>query len=69
MGKKFYLVRLSDSAEVSVYCETSTLADALKAIHDNDLHSKGAFVEFCRGCYPSSYTVYKTMFAKGRCSA
>lgn len=69
MKEKFYIVRYDNHGENAVFCVVSTLADALKAIHDNDLHSKGAFVEFCRGCYPSSYTVYKTMFAKGRCSA
>lgn len=69
MKEKFYIVCLINHGEKSTFCVVSSLADALKAIHDNNLHDDGAYVEFCRGCYPSSYTVYKTMFAKGRCSA
>lgn len=69
MKDKFYIVRYYNSGDYSISCVVPTLAAALSAVHDKNLYDKGAFIEICRGCYPSSYEICKILRSNGRCSA
>lgn len=69
MADKFYIIRNEYHTHNFLYGMCSTLADTLKAIHDDI--SKGVelndvAIEFCKGSSLFDYDVTKTMFYKGR---
>lgn len=66
---KFYIIRNEYHTYNFLYGMTSTLADALKAVHDDSergVELNDVAIEFCKGDSLFNYEVTKIMFYKGR---
>lgn len=69
MPDKFYLIRNEYHTQNYLYGMCGTLAETLKAIHDDiekGIPLTDVAIEFCKGTSLFDYDVTKTMFYKGR---